>query len=163
MDIKTIVKLCADAKAQGIEVLAPDINRSVHNFSALNDHQILYGLGALKRIGKLVVDNIEKSRESGGDFKDLMDFCLRIDLQIVSRVACEALISAGAFDQIDPDRGALLNQIAPVYGIAQQHVEDAKLGQQSMFSDATEEILKFQESMVKHGRVHNCLPRSTKS
>ena len=143
MDIKTIVKLCADAKAQGIEVLAPDINRSVHNFSALNDHQILYGLGALKRIGKLVVDNIEKSRESGGDFKDLMDFCLRIDLQVVSRVACEALISAGAFDQIDSDRGALLNQIASIYGIAQQHVEDAKLGQQSMFSDATEEILEI--------------------
>ena len=142
MDIKTIVKLCADAKAQGIEVRPPDINRSVHNFTAQNNQQILYGLGALKRIGKLVVDSIEESRDSGGDFKDLMDFCLRIDLQVVSRVACEALISAGAFDQINPDRGALLNQIAPVYGIAQQRVEDAKLGQQSMFSDSAEEIME---------------------
>ncbi len=138
MDVRTIVKLCADAKAQGIEVLPPDINRSVHNFTALNEKQILYGLGALKRIGKIVVESIEETREAGGKFESLMDFCMRNDLQVVTRVACEALISAGAFDCLNSSRGVLLNQVVRDYGIAQRRLEDEKLGQQSLFDDVSE-------------------------
>lgn len=143
MDVKTIVKLCADARAQGIEVLPPDVNRSDHNFSALNDHQILYGLGAVKRIGKSVVDTIKENQQAGGEFKDLMDFCLRNDSQIVTRIACEALIYAGAFDQLNPNRGELLNQVDHVFRIAQQRVEDTKLGQQSMFDDVPDENIEL--------------------
>ncbi len=138
MDIKTIVKLCADARAQGIEILPPDINRSVYNFSALNERQILYGLGALKRIGKSVVDTMKENQHAGGDFTDLMDFCLRNDSQVVTRTACEALICAGAFDQIDPNRGELLNQLDHIFRLAQQRVEDARLGQQNLFEDASD-------------------------
>ncbi len=140
MDIKTIVKLCVDAKAQGIVVLPPDINRSEYNFTALNDHQILYGLGAVKRIGRAVVDSIVSSRRSTGEFKDLMDFCLRVDLSIVTKMACEALIYAGAFDLLNPNRGELLNQLDYVYRTAQQHLVDRKLGQQSLFDEAPDDV-----------------------
>ncbi len=139
MDIKTIVKLCADARAQGIEVLPPNINRSQYNFTALDENRILYGLGALKRIGKTVVDSIEIVRQSGGDFNALMDFCVRIDHQIVTRMACEALICAGAFDEINPNRDELLNQIEHVYGIAQRRLEDQQSGQHSLFGDSGDE------------------------
>lgn len=135
MDIKTIVKLCNDAKAQEIQVLPPNINRSDYNFIALNESQILYGLGALKRIGKAVVESIVNTRDSSGDFKDLMDFCLRNDLQIVSKSACDALICAGAFDEFNPIRAALLGQLDHAYGIAQRRSEDEEFGQRSMFDN----------------------------
>ena len=146
MDIKTVVKICNDAKVQGIEVLPPDVNRSDHNFRALDDKRILYGLGALKRIGQAVVVSIEKARESGGEFKDLMDFCLRNDLQVVPKSACEALICGGAFDGLDGNRAALLNQLDHAYGIAQRRTEDEKHGQLSMFDEEPATEVEAQES-----------------
>ena len=149
MDIKTVVKICNDAKSQGIQVLPPDINRSIHNFRALDDKRILYGLGALKKIGQAVVESIEQSRETGGEFKDLMDFCLRNDLQVVSKIACDALICAGAFDQFNPNRAALLSQLDHAYGIAQRRTEDEKHGQLSMFDEEpAEEIEALQSNGV---------------
>ncbi len=137
MDIKTIVKLCADAKAEGIKVLLPDINRSVHDFTAIDDGHILFGLGAVKRIGKAVVDSIVEARNMGGEFRDLTDFRERSNLDIVTKNACEALIYAGAFDQINSNRGDLLNQIEYVHGVVQRQNEDARVGQRSMFDDST--------------------------
>ena len=137
MEIKTVVKLCADAKAEGIKVLPPDINRSVHDFIALDDDQILFGLGAIKRIGKTVVDSILEARSLGGEFKDLTDFRERCDLNIVTKISCEALIFAGTFDRINSDRGDLLNQIEYVHGVVQRQNEDARLGQQNMFDDCS--------------------------
>lgn len=146
MDIKTIVKICNDAKAQGIQVLPPEINRSVHNFVALDESRILYGLGALKRIGKAVVESIVKVRDTGGDFRDLMDFCLRNDLQTVSKVACDALICAGAFDEFNPNRAALLNQLDHAYGVAQRRIEDERLGQVTMFDEEPSAQIEASES-----------------
>ena len=146
MDIKTIVKLCADAKAEGIKILPPDINRSVHDFIALDDSHILFGLGALKRIGKAVVDSILNSRNLFGEFEDLTDFHEKINLDNVTKIACEALIFAGAFDRINPDRGDLLNQVAYVHGVVQRQNEDTRLGQRNMFDDISAKDIE-----ISHG------------
>ncbi len=144
MDIKTIVKLCADAKAQGIEIILPDINRSVSNFLALSDKQILYGLGAVKRVGKMVVDAIIEVRENGGEYTNFMDFCLRNNKQIVTKLICEALIHAGSFDNLHPNRRELLNQFEYIHKTAQRRTQDEKTGQLSLFGNETEH--EYEES-----------------
>ncbi|MFM8391345.1 MAG: DNA polymerase III subunit alpha, partial [Methylophilaceae bacterium] len=64
-----------DCVRNGIEVLPPDINRSVYKFKPIDDKQILYGLGALKGSGEAAIEVIVAARETCGDFKDLFDFC----------------------------------------------------------------------------------------
>ncbi len=162
MDVKTVAKLCTDAKAHEIEVLPPDINQSIYNFTALNERQILYGLGALKRIGKAVVESIENTRQASGRFKDLTDFCMRNDLQVVTKNACEALICAGAFDSLNPKRGELLNQLNHVYGVAQRRVEDESFGQVTLFDNDSAAKISQEEVVTTNGAVWSSAQLLTK-
>ena len=68
---------------------------------------IAYGLGAVKGTGEAAVENIVLARKDG-PFKDLFDFCHRVDKRIVNRRAIEALIRAGAFDSINDHRYQLI-------------------------------------------------------
>jgi DNA polymerase-3 subunit alpha len=89
-----------DCAPNQIEVLPPDINQSEYKFKALNSKQILYGLGAVKGSGSAAIDLMLTAREKDGPFKDLFDFCSRLDLRRVNRRVIESLIRAGAFDQL---------------------------------------------------------------
>ncbi len=135
VDIKqdTIVKIFNDAKNQGIRFIPPDINQSEFGFAAISDNEILYGLGALKQIGASVVESIVEARNQGGAFKNLKDFCIRINLNQVGKAACQALINAGSFDSIDPNRAQLLKHLDSAYGMAQQRAEEINSGQMSFF------------------------------
>ncbi|HEX5538869.1 MAG TPA: DNA polymerase III subunit alpha, partial [Methylophilaceae bacterium] len=67
-----------DCAANGVDVLAPDINRSGFRFQPVNDKQVLYGLGAVKGTGWAAIELILTAREQDGPFKDLFDFCRRL-------------------------------------------------------------------------------------
>ena len=123
-----------DCVRNGIEVLPPDINRSVYKFKPIDDKQILYGLGALKGSGEAAIEVIVAARETGGDFKDLFDFCARIDLRKVNRRVIETLIRAGAFDRLEPNRNALLAGVNLAISMAEQN--GANSAQNSLFGDA---------------------------
>ena len=111
-----------DATDNGLVFLPPDINASGIRFRPVDGHTIRYGLGAIKGTGESALSVILKAREEGGPFRDLFDFCRRIDKRVVNRRVIEALIRAGAFDALDDHRARLLASA----GIALEAAEQAE-------------------------------------
>ena len=107
-DTDKVHQLYEDAVANGLEILRPDVNSSDYRFVPVNDKQIRYGLGAIKGTGESAIAAILAARNSGGAFRDLFEFCRRVDKRIVNRRVLESLIRAGAFDSINPHRHSLL-------------------------------------------------------
>ncbi|MDH4216967.1 MAG: DNA polymerase III subunit alpha, partial [Gallionella sp.] len=122
----------ADTLQQGIRVLLPDVNSSGYAFSPVDEKTIAYGLGAIKGTGEAAIGNIAKAREQG-PFKDLFDFCRRVDKRIVNRRTVEALIRAGAFDCINDHRASLMASVDAALASADQHARAAN--QNSLFGD----------------------------
>ncbi len=124
-----------ECRAMKLEVLTPDVNQSVHHFAAVGEACIRYGLGALKGLGKGAIESIVAERESGGDFTDLADFCVRVDLQKVNRRALETLVRSGAMDPLDADgnRARLFGALDQVLRAAEQAQRNRESGQNDMF------------------------------
>ena len=121
----------ADAKANGVTVLGPDINASDWPFTATGAREIRYGLGAVKGVGESAVRHIVAQRVAGGPFTDLFEFCRRIDRKLVGRRAIEALVRAGAFDAVEPDRARLYANVGAALELAE--VAAASVAQVSLF------------------------------
>ena len=121
-----------DARHQGLRILPPDVNSSGYMFSPVDEKAIAYGLGAVKGTGRAAVENLIQARESGA-FKDLFDFCRRVDKRIVNRRTVEALIRAGAFDGINDHRACLMATLDAALASADQHARAAN--QNSLFGD----------------------------
>ncbi len=124
-----------DTKANGITVLAPDINSSTYRFKPVDASHVRYGLGAIKGTGFGAINNIVNARNAGGPFKDLLDFVRRIDRHTVNRRAMEALIRAGALDQLEPNRAMLLATLPKAVEMAEKSERDSQ--QESLFGEAT--------------------------
>ncbi len=128
-----VVTLLADSKSLGLTILPPDINSSSYTFKAMDDNRISYGLGALKGIGKGVVENIVVERERNGEYRSLQEFCRRVDLRKVNKRVLEALIKSGAMDALGGNRAALMNFMDHAIKAADQHQQDRQAGQFDMF------------------------------
>jgi DNA polymerase-3 subunit alpha len=127
-----------DCAPNRIEVLPPDVNHSEYKFKPVSKTQILYGLGAVKGTGQAAIEVILQARRQDGPFKDLFDFCNRLDLRKVNRRVVESLIRAGAFDKLSPDninpsRNALLAGVAMAMAAAEQN--SANSNQNSLFGE----------------------------
>ncbi|HYF58849.1 MAG TPA: DNA polymerase III subunit alpha [Burkholderiaceae bacterium] len=119
-----------DAQDNKVTVLGPDINRSVYRFDPIDARTIRYGLGGIKGTGENAVLDILRARAER-PFTDLFDFCGRIDRRVVNRRAIEALVRAGAFDALDPDRAKLLANVPQAMEAAEQRAAHAN--QSSLF------------------------------
>jgi len=135
--IEDVRRFTADARRNGIPVLPPDVNASELDFSIEADKTgkkrgIRYGLGAVKNAGEKAVQAIVDARQSGGPFKDISDFCRRVDLRAVGKRAIESLVKAGAFDRLG-DRDQLLLSLDRLmkYSTDQHRAKD--IGQISLF------------------------------
>ena len=121
-----------DAVANGVTILPPDVNASDFRFVPTDRKTIRYGLGAVKGAGEPAVRAILAAREAGGPFRDLFDFCARVDRRAVNRRVIEALIRAGAFDLIEPsgsaDRARLLATVSLAMEAAEQAAANALQG-----------------------------------
>lgn len=95
------------ADGLGIKVLPPDINESFTKFT-VKGNTIRFGLAAIKNAGENMLDSIVKSRAEKGKFKDLGDFCSKIDTNCINKRVVESLIKAGAFDCFKVYRSRLL-------------------------------------------------------
>ncbi|WP_026686324.1 DNA polymerase III subunit alpha [Azovibrio restrictus] len=123
MDNTDTVKIFyEDCLLNKLTMLGPDVNASAYRFEPVDRKTIRYGLGAIKGTGEQAVNVILAAREKNGPFKDLFDFCKRVDKRQVNRRTIEALIKAGAFDSIDPDRNKLLSSV----GLAMEAAEQAE-------------------------------------
>ena len=132
MDNTDTVKIFHDdAKANGLTILGPDINASEFRFAPVDARTIRYGLGAVKGTGENAVIAIIAARDAGGPFKDIFDFCNRVDRRVVNRRAMEALIRAGAFDALDAERSRVLSQVSLAIETADQAAANAH--QNSLF------------------------------
>ena len=130
-----------DCAPNQIEVLPPDINHSDFKFTPTSGKQILYGLGAVKGTGLAAIEVILQARHKNGPFKDLFDFCNRLDLRKVNRRVVESLIRAGAFDKLtddpaNPNRNALLAGVATAMAAAEQN--SANSNQNSLFGEVAD-------------------------
>lgn len=126
-----------DCAANKVEVLPPDVNESEFKFKPISRTQVLYGLGAVKGTGWAAIEVILQARKTDGPFKDLFDFCCRLDLRKVNRRVIESLIRAGAFDKLEPNRNALLSGVALAIGAAEQ--TNANSNQNSLFGEASDQ------------------------
>jgi DNA polymerase-3 subunit alpha len=134
MDVTEKVQdLVADARSGGLTIGSPDINVGVHRFVPVDAATVQYGLGAVKGTGAAAIESIVEARRAG-PFLGLADFCARVDKQRVNRRVIEALIRAGAFDRLDPDRARLMAAL----GRTLEEVERAQAhaGQESLFGGA---------------------------
>lgn len=125
-----------DCAANKVEVLPPDVNESEFKFKPISRTQVLYGLGAVKGTGWAAIEVILQARKTDGPFKDLFDFCSRLDLRKVNRRVIESLIRVGAFDKLEPNRNALLSGVALAIGAAEQ--ANANSNQNSLFGEASD-------------------------
>jgi DNA polymerase-3 subunit alpha len=132
-NVRTFFDDCAPNQ---VEVLPPDVNQSEFQFKPLNASQVLYGLGAVKGTGLAAIELILASRTQDGPFKDIFDFCQRLDLRKVNRRVIESLIRAGAFDKLEPNRAALLAAVSTAISAAEQSNQHA--GQDSLFGEFSE-------------------------
>jgi len=144
-----------DALQQKLCILPPDVNSSGYVFSPVDEKTIAYGLGAVKGTGEAAIGNIVKARE-GGAFRDLFDFCRRVDKRVVNRRTVEALIRAGAFDNISDHRACLMATLDAALASADQHVRFAN--QNSLFgSDEADAALTVQYADVPRWRLREQL------
>jgi DNA polymerase III subunit alpha len=145
----------ADTLQQNIRVLPPDVNSSGYVFSPVDEQTIAYGLGAIKGTGEAAIASIVKAREKG-PFKDLFDFCRRVDKRIVNRRTVEALIKAGAFDSINDHRAALMASVDAALTSADQQARAAN--QNSLFgTEESDAVLIVQTADVPRWRLREQL------
>ena len=133
-DTDKVHSIHTDALANGLAVLPPDINSGTYRFVPVDEKSIRYGLGAVKGTGESAIDAIVRVREEGGAFRDLFDFCERIDKRVVNRRVVEALVRAGAFDSIGRNRASLFASVGIALEAAEQRERHAQ--QVSLFGDA---------------------------
>jgi DNA polymerase-3 subunit alpha len=122
-----------ELKTMRLGLLRPDVNKSVTIFTVVGGTNIAYGLGALKGLGRQAADSIVAERTENGPYKDLSDFCRRIDTHKVNRRAVEALIKAGALDKLGINRPSLLADMKAAVDGAEQHTRAMEAGQNDMF------------------------------
>ncbi len=122
-----------DGVANGLTVLPPDINASEYRFLPIDRKTIRYGLGGVRGTGESAIAAIIEARKAG-PFKDLFDFCSRVDKRIVNRRVVEALVRAGAFDGCDAQRWRLFATVGRALEAAEQAERAAS--QNSLFGEA---------------------------
>ncbi|WP_125720884.1 DNA polymerase III subunit alpha [Pseudoalteromonas rubra] len=149
--IVTLVDECENMK---LTLLPPDVNAGVYKFAVNRQGEIVYGIGAIKGVGEGPVEAILEAREQGGPFKDLFDFCARVDLKRLNRRVIEKLIYAGALDQLGPEktqpgRATLLASLKDAMKSAEQHHKAESLGQSDLFGLLAVEPDEVEQAFVK--------------
>ncbi|MFI5253023.1 MAG: DNA polymerase III subunit alpha [Bacteroidota bacterium] len=142
-DTDYVVQLIEECRKMDIAVLPPDINESNVQFVATLSG-IRFGLSAIKNVGVSAVENIIKTRDKEGIFKNIFDFCQRVDLRIVNKKTLEGLIQAGAFDSLSGHRAQLFETVEKAIHFGQVAQGYASLGQTNIFEiESTERRSNF--------------------
>ena len=147
-----------ECKSLGIEILKPQINKSNTKFT-VEDGKIRFGLGSIKNVGTVPVDNIVKERNQNGPFKSFTDFCERIADEAVNKKCIESLIKAGTFDEFEQTRSTLLASFESIIDSIQSSKKKGMDGQVSMFdlgsTEEKEELKEIQYTFEEHEELPN--------
>src|SRR5262245_4394756 len=117
----------------GLEVLPPDVNESSFAFTVAGPGTIRYGLGAIKGVGEGAVEAIVGERERGGDYRDLVDLCRRVDLRLAGKRTLEAMVKSGCFDRFGRTRASLWAALPAAIQLGEQKTRAHAAGQDDLF------------------------------
>jgi DNA polymerase-3 subunit alpha len=134
-----VVSLIDECRQMGLAVLPPDVNRCDYRFTVADGASIRYGLGAIKGVGEAAIQATVSERERGGEFRDLVDFCRRVDLRRLNRRMIEAMIRAGALDRLGANRASLMGSLTRALQLATQAGEAHAAGQPDLFGGTISE------------------------
>lgn len=140
-----VVNFLQECKNMKLHVAPPSVNKSHYMFTVLPDQSILYGLGAIKGVGESAIGCVTAEREQQGAYRDLFDFCKRLDLRKVNRRVIEAFIRCGAMDEWGMDRGILLASLDKALKKAEQDQTNQSSGQYDFFALFDEEKTEDQD------------------
>ena len=129
-----LVEYIDEAKKVGIEVLPPDCNESLVDFTVVGN-AIRFGLAAVKGVGEATVRSIIETRDRGGRFTDLFDLAERVDAKQLNRRTMEALIKCGALDALAGNRAQKLGALDVALELGSRTTRDTQLGQTSLFGE----------------------------
>lgn len=130
-----VVRYISECKDHDIEVLPPDINESLRDFS-VKDDRIRFGLAAVKNVGGSAIDSIIEERNGGGVYTSLSDFCNRVDSRKVNSRVIESLIKSGSFDSLGYKRSQIMASVDKAMEQAKAIQRDRQSGQMSLFAVA---------------------------
>ena len=136
-----VVTFIDECRSMNLQLLPPDVNHGMFQFSVDDKGSVLYGLGAIKGLGEGPIEAIITARECG-EFKNIFDFCARVDGRKVNKRALEAMIRGGAMDQIGPEgdisyrRAVMLACMDEAVKLAEQHIRNQVSGMGDLFGDS---------------------------
>ncbi|HKT31981.1 MAG TPA: DNA polymerase III subunit alpha [Gammaproteobacteria bacterium] len=128
-----VVALIDECRNLELEIRPPDINCSEYLFTVVDERGISYGLGAVKGVGLAAIEGVLAERREHGAYRNLEDFCRRIDLQKANRRVLEALIRAGALDSFGLNRATLMARLPQALAAADQGSRAQDAGQVDLF------------------------------
>ncbi len=130
----SLVEHLEDCRRMNIEVVSPDVNTCSAEF-AVADGKIYFGLSGIKGCGGSAATALAEERAKNGPYRDLFDFCGRLDSSTVNRTAIESLIKAGAFDKLGGHRAQWSAVLDKALQSAASVLADKKRGQKGLFDD----------------------------
>ncbi|MGC3971308.1 MAG: DNA polymerase III subunit alpha [Pirellulales bacterium] len=130
----SLVEHLEDCRRMNITVMLPDVNTCSAEF-AVADGKIYFGLSAIKGCGGSAATSLAEERDKNGPYKDLFDFCGRLDSSTVNRTAIESLIKAGAFDRLGGTRAQWTAVLDKALQAAASVLADKKRGQKGLFDE----------------------------
>jgi DNA polymerase-3 subunit alpha len=130
----SLVEHLEDCRRMNIPVVPPNVNRC-HGDFLVERGEILFGLAAVKGCGMQAAEAIAAEREAHGPFRDLFDFCERLDPAIVNRTAIESLIKAGALDVTGARRSQNATALERALQSGAAALADRRSGQKGLFED----------------------------
>jgi DNA polymerase III subunit alpha len=131
-----VVEYINEANRMKIKVLPPDINTSYANFTVTNDNNIRFGLIAIKNVGGAALESIILQRKEK-KFKDIFDFCDRVDSRAVNKKVIESLIKSGAMDSLGLKRAQMMLLLDKL--LARQTRKKKDASQLTLFSEEEEQ------------------------
>jgi DNA polymerase-3 subunit alpha len=129
---ENMVEHIDDARRLGVDVLPPSIQEGEADFT-VKDGKIVFGLLAIKGVGRGAIDTVVRARAEGGPFRSFYDFCERIDHKVVPKAALERLIKVGAFDCLGAHRRQLMDAMPRAVAAVEEMQKDRRLGQLNLF------------------------------
>ena len=123
-----------ELKRLKIEIIRPNINLCFADFKS-EKNKIFYALSGIKSVGREAVSNLVKEREKNGKFKSINDFIKRANPKDINKLQLEGLTKAGAFDDLESNRSALLNSIPNIIQLNKSLWDEKQSKQNNLFED----------------------------
>ncbi|QCI24322.1 DNA polymerase III subunit alpha [Buchnera aphidicola (Muscaphis stroyani)] len=144
-----IVILINESISMGLQIKPPNVNLSRYEFYVSSD-SIIYGLGAIKGIGSNSINHLISERNKNGEFQDLFDLCMRIDLNKITKKILEKLIMSGSCDCFNSNRSSMLKLIESAIKVSKEYTKSKNFVQESLFGNLKNDLIQVKNNHCLH-------------